>query len=355
MVPLDTSWFDRKPEKYLAREDFIHFETVSGIKLRDLLSPDKNVVRRVQHEFVAQSIIANEIQKQYFSFAFPFIVYTHLFDCFENVSNWNEAFEKLILESDMGDSLRRRHLALSYGILPHLIEEMSAEGDRSLTIKNLGSGVGLDVIRASMKRDGRIGQVLNFDTNEQALKIGRKIVRYLEKKGDLKPDTVHFVNRSLTSSPEPADIIVMVGVICGLQDFAAQLLIANAYNQLNPGGKLVVSSSNENMESIDPLVSFLIQHLGTREDPLMGWGLNFRKKETLEKMLREAGYSEIAIYSDTEYPGRDALPEEILHGIDTLPAEAMGYEHSGKPLNLPPREVLDQRTSYNWIAVAAKG
>jgi len=109
------------------------------------------------------------------------------------------------------------------------------------------------------------------------------------------------------------------------------------------------------MKCTDPLASFLIQHIGTKDDPLAGWGLNCRTEEQLRNLLTSAGFRDIAIYGDHDYPGYDDLPEEIRAGVDTLPAKVMGYPHDSVPLRLPPREVLAQRTSYNWIAVATKG
>ena len=71
-------------------------------------------------------------------------------------------------------------------------------------------------------------------------------------------------------------------------------------------------------------------------------------------LLSKAGFRDISIYDDANYPGRDTIPDEILFGIDPLPSEAMGYDLSRKPLNLPNKEILDKKIGYNWIAVAAK-
>ena len=354
-VPLSTAWFDEEPERYLAREDFIRFQDISGVDFMDLLSDDRDKVMTAQTHLAQKSVLLNEIRKLHFGYGFPLLVYTHDMALGEAVVNHNQDIDETILARDMGDSLRRRHITLSHAAIPQAIDTLYERQGRPVVIKNLGSGVGLDCLNALIARPEKVDAVINYDTSGEALQLGEKISRHLEAEGKIRRGVVRYVRKSLTKSREPADLIVKIGVICGLRDFAASYLLAEACNTLNPGGMLIVSTSNENMEKTDPLGSFLIQHIGTRNDPFMGWGLNFRKKETLEKMLREAGYSEIAIYSDTEYPGRDALPEKILHGIDTLPAEAMGYEHSGKPLSLPPREVLDQRISYNWIAVAAKG
>lgn len=165
---------------------------------------------------------------------------------------------------------------------------------------------------------------------------------------------IPYIPRILTKSMEQADLIIKIGVICGLQDFAAGFLLAQDYTHLSEGGKLIVSSSNINMYCNDPLGSFLIQHIGAKDDLFAGWSLNCRTEEGLRGLLTRAGFKDIAIYSDTDYPGKDKLPEEILYGVDTLLSEVMGYDHPGVPLRLPPREVLDKGTAYNWIAEATK-
>jgi hypothetical protein len=42
-IPLDTSWFDKEPEKYLSREDFREFQEISGVDFRRLLPRQLNM------------------------------------------------------------------------------------------------------------------------------------------------------------------------------------------------------------------------------------------------------------------------------------------------------------------------
>ena len=299
-------------------------------------------------------MVLNEIQKLHFGYGFPLFVYTHDFKLFENVPRHQTELDEFILGINMGDSLRRRHLALSHAIIPEVVSELHQELGRPLVVKNLGCGVGLDTLHAAVVSDGKISQVINYDTNGDAIGLGKKAVDFLETSNQIDSDVVQYIPKSLTKSFEPADLIVKIGVICGLQDPVAQMLIAGDYKQLTEDGKLIVSSSNEEMRARNPLGSFLIQHIGTREHLKKGWGLNFRTKEILFQLLTQAGFSDIQIYDDANYPGKDALPDEILYGVETLPAKALGYDHPGAPLGLPPKDVLDQNIGYNWIAVATK-
>jgi len=204
-----------------------------------------------------------------------------------------------------------------------------------------------------MLRPEKVEAVINYDTSEEALQLGEKITQQLESQGKIRPGVVHYIRQSLTKSKEPADLIVKIGIICGLQDFAAAYLLTEARNTLNPGGMLVVSSSNEHMEKTDPLASFLIQHIGTQDDPFKGWGLNFRTRKGFTRLLTDSGFQSFKIHSDAEFPGRESLAGEIRYGVDTLPAAVEGHPING-PLHIPPKEILARGIGYNWIAVATK-
>jgi len=353
-IPLDTSWFDREPERYLEREDFREFQEVSAVDFRRLMSMDRETVNQAQEEMAIKCVLFNEVRNIHFGFSFPFIIYTHDFNFSVCIPNHNPELDIIVMALDMCDSLRRRHLCLSHAIIPQVVNDLYQSLGRPVTIKNLGAGAGLGTLNAVQYSDGSIAQILNYDTNAQAIALGQEMTKHLEVQGIIHPGIVQYIPRNLTKSTEPADVIIKVGVICGPQDFAAEFLLAQDFAQLSEGGKLIVSSSNINMNCHDPLSSFLIQHIGTKDDPFAGWSLNCRTEEGLRGLLTRAGFKNIAIYSDTDYPGKDKLPDEKLYGVDTLPSEVMGYGHPGGPLRLPPKEVLDKGTPYNWIAVATK-
>ncbi|MBN1829796.1 MAG: hypothetical protein JW884_11710 [Deltaproteobacteria bacterium] len=354
-VPPDTSWFDREPEQFLRRKEFVAFQEIAEIDLADLISRDRDTVQRAQESLSEKSIIINEIRKLHFGYGFPFLVYTHDLKFGEAIPRHNIEIDKAILAFDMCDSLRRRHAALSHAIIPDAIDDLSKTMDRPLVVKNLGSGVGLDTLNALAKSNGAVAVVLNYDTSRQAVELGERITRHLEQRQAIHSGIVKYKRQSLIESAEAADMIIKIGVICGLQDDVAAVLLTDDFKHLNEGGKLIVSSSNHHMKCTDPLASFLIQHIGTAKDPLAGWGLNFRTEEQLRCLLTQAGFHRIEIYGDNNYPGIDTMPDTIRNGVDTLPSEVMGFPHYGSPLQLPSEEVAQKRISYNWIAVATKG
>ncbi len=351
---VDTSWFDKNPEEYLEREDFKLFQELARVDLRDLLSDNPDVVFRAQEKIVSQTKIFAEVRNEHSGYCMPLLYYTHDFNFGAPILAHNLEVEEMAVAMEMGDSLRKRHIALSHAILPMVVNDVSARMNRPIVMKNLGSGVGLDTLHAASKVDGRISALLNYETNSEALALGQQIASHMEAKKQIETDKVQFVQNSFTKSSERADIIVKIGVICGLQDAVAQTLISSDYRQLNEGGVLVLSSSNENMKSRAPLGSFLIQHIGSKASPMKSWGLNCRTKETMFNILSNAGFSKITIYDDSNFPGKEKLLDDVLNGVDTLPSTVLEYEHSGRPIRLPTSDTPDQDIGYNWIAVATK-
>ena len=358
LIPVDTSWFDKNQERYLQREEFQEFQSVANVNFRDLLSRDPNVVQAAQENIVSQSKVFNEIRNEHSGYSMPFLAYTHDFQFAEPIAAHNQDLDKLILGYDIIDSLRRRHMALSHAILPREIMRLSELSEKNCVfIKNLGSGVGLDVINALCQTDSCVSSVQNYDINPVAVGLGWKIVRHLEEVGRLQRDVVKYYRESFLASRECSDMIVLIGVICGMTDRAASVLLRAVYRNLRGGGGggvAIVSSSNINMVQKDPIGAFIVQHLGSPHDLFSSWGLNFRTRETMEALLLKAGFSEVSIYDDANYPGREALPDTILHGIDPLPSRVANGAKQPVPLALPRSEILSRRIGYNWIAVARK-
>lgn len=353
-VPLDNRWFTQKKEFYLQRADFLEFQQISGVPLENLASNKMEIKEKVQKTLSQQSIILNEIRGSHFGFGFPFFVYTQQSKFYQKLNKLNIEIDKIILGLDMTDSLRRRHIALSYCMLPDAINRIYARTNKKIVIKNLGSGVGLDTIRAALNTKGKIEKILNYDTNINSLQLGERIVKYLEEKHYLKRGVVNFINKTMTDSHEPADIIIMVGVICGLNNRSSKILLQKAKKSLNEYGALIVSAANNYMESTDPLASFLIQNIGSNnKSPLDGWLLNFRTKGKMNELLHSAGFSKIMLFDDANFPGKDKLTINVLNNIDCLPSIATGIcNTSYKPLNLPPTNILKRNIGYNWLAIA---
>jgi len=350
----DTSWFDNEPDRYLTMPSFREFQRITGVNLRSLLSSEPTLLAKAQHTLVNQSLIYSEVRKEHGGFAFPFLIYTHCLDLFNAPSSHNIDVDKFILGFNMTDSLRRRHVALSYFIIPAEIKRLQAEIGKPISIHNLGSGTGLDVANAICHLDGAVDKVVNCDASTEALTLGERIAAHLERTAIVRKGLLQYRCASLTQNLGKCHLVILIGLICSLPDRIATLVLRKAHRVLEPGGAIIVSSSNQNMRSSDPLASFLIQHIGSTESPLKGWGLNFRTENDIRRILGRAGFRDIRVYDDANFPGRETAKDDLLMSIDNLPAVAMGKDDSKDPLNLPAKEVLDQQIGFNWIVVATK-
>jgi hypothetical protein len=350
----DTSWFDNEPDRYLTMPSFQEFQRITRVDLRSLLSSEPTVLAESQRRLVNQSLIMNEIRKEHGGFAFPFFVYTHCLDLFDALSSHNIEVDEFGLGFNMMDSLRRRHIALSHFIIPTEIRRLQAEIGKPISIHNLGSGTGLDVANAVCHLAGSVDKVVNCDTNTKALTFGERIATHLEHTGRIRKGLLQYRCTSLVQTQGKCHLVIIIGVICSLTDRIATLILRKAYKILEPGGAIIISSSNQNMRSSDPLASFIIQHIGSTDSPSKGWGLNFRTEDDLRRILSRAGFRDIKIYDDANFPGRETAEDDLLMSIDNLPAVAMGKDGLRGPLNLPAKEVLDQKIGFNWIAVATK-
>ena len=350
----DTSWFDNEPDRYFAMPQFQEFQRITGVDLRSLISSEPTLLAESQRRLVSQSLIMNEVRKEHGGFAFPFLVYTHCLDVFDAPPLHNVDVDKFILGFNMTDSLRRRHIALSHFIIPAEIRRLQVEIGKPISIHNLGSGAGLDVANGVCHLAGSVDRVVSYDTNTKALTLGERIVAHLERTERIRKGLLQYRCGSLTQNLGKCHLVVLIGVICSLPDRIATLVLRKAYRVLEPGGAIVVSSSNQNMRSSDPLASFIIQHIGSTDSPSKGWGLNFRTENDLRRMLGRAGFRDIEVYDDANFPGRETAEDDLLMSIDKLPAVAMEKDGSKSPLNLPAKEILNQKIGFNWIAVATK-
>jgi hypothetical protein len=354
MVAVDRSWFEERKDYYLHLPEFVRFQEISGVDFGDLLGGDLETVARTQQQLASQSVILHETRKEHAGFGMPFIVYTHDLGFGDQLPWHNEELDRMILAGDLADSLRRRHIALSHALLPAQVLDLSRQFGEQISILNLGSGVGLDMINALFQARDGVEKVINLDVNQVALDCGRRLTASLVSENLLPADVVEYRRQSLMHCQEQGHLAIMVGIICGLEDTAALKVLRRVYSMIHAGGRLVITSSNEKMRSHSPLSSFLIQHIGSSDAPFSSWGLNYHSREGMRELFENVGFHDIQIYDDHYYPGRDSLPDSLAWGVDTLPSRILGRPHDGLPMVLPPVEIRHRREGYNWLAVATK-
>ena len=124
MLPVDTSWFDTDPKKYLDRPEFIRFQEIADVDFMDLKSSDTKTLLKTQEKICNQSITINEARKEHAGYGMPFLAYTHDLCFGKTLSEHEEDLDDIIMAGDLFDSLRRRHIALSHTFLPMQIKQL---------------------------------------------------------------------------------------------------------------------------------------------------------------------------------------------------------------------------------------
>ncbi|OQY11024.1 MAG: hypothetical protein B6I30_07795 [Desulfobacteraceae bacterium 4572_187] len=182
------------------------------------------------------------------------------------------------------------------------------------------------------------------------------MIDWLKRNNQMNGMNVHFQNASYMESNEKADLIVKIGILCGLDNEFAVDTLKKDHQDLNPGGKIVASSSNIHMKTSDPLANFLLQNIGARRKdklfPFKGWPLNYREKSTMIHLFEAAGFQDIRISTEADPKWLNRLSSEELYNVDVLPALTRGINHDGNPQILLKGNLYE--TGYNWIVVASK-
>ena len=137
MMPVDTAWFDDDPETWLQREEFVCYQELARVDFRDLKSSCPETLACAQKRISECSVIMHEVRKEHAGFGVPLIAYTHDLNFGDQLEGHIEELDHLMMAEDIFDSLRRRHVALSYALLPALVEKLAEKARAWLRRRSL--------------------------------------------------------------------------------------------------------------------------------------------------------------------------------------------------------------------------
>ncbi len=352
-----------KPQKTvpagLGEEDFQQpeyqrFQAEAGVDLRDLLADDRETVVRAQRRLTDRSVLCNEIRKDRQGFGLPLIACTHELLFGNPRPDHKPELDRMLLADDLIDSLRRRHMALCHALLPDQLRDLSWRFHEPLTILNLGSGIGLETLTLLCEQGEKIGRILNFDINPEATSMGRRLAASLARKQLIPANRVEYHTRSLMRCREKGHLVLLDGVLCELGDPAARTVLRRIHTLLPVGGRLLLTTMNQNPARRSPLANFLFRRLGSNLDPADGMKSSGRSRKALSKLLGEAGFQDLTIYDDLNFPGRAGLPAEILWGTNHLATTAFDLEPGKSNPDCAFDEASRQKEGCNWLAVAER-
>jgi arsenite methyltransferase len=173
-----------------------------------------------------------------------------------------------------------------------------AEGD---VVLDLGSGAGFDAFLAS-QRVGQSGRVIGVDMTSEMLERARENAR---KGGYTNVEFRLGEIENLPLADNSVDVVISNCVINLSPDKGR--VFREAFRVLKPGGRLMVSDivlARELPESVRKSVSAYIACISgalLREDYL--------------KAVREAGFRDVRVVSETGYPIDEAAPDPLLQSI----------------------------------------
>lgn len=153
--------------------------------------------------------------------------------------------------------------------------------DGKVLIGSLGGGPSRDISDVFSKyyKDNKDVLAINIDRDRVASERGRRMA---ERAGVF--DKISFLDSSfMRHKPKKKfDIILLVGVLCGLTPEMCVLVLKNAKRMLSKGGCILTSNVTPKMLEQDPFTYFIMKKI-------TGWELIFKDEETLSYIFKKAG------------------------------------------------------------------
>ena len=284
-VSTNLDWFTDNMEKYLERDEFVRFQEIVGFDFKDIVDHKKR--KAISRKMRGHSSLFHEIGRNKDGAFFPEKVYREDVNFYNRAPRQIPAADEIFMYRPMCYSLRLRYRTLNRVIVPYIFDtKLRARED--IVVGNLGSGLGKDLEYAAFKYRDKIKRIVHVDIDPEVVRAGNDSVpESLTKK-------VRFYNANLVKGnpeKEPYDFVLMVGIICPLDDNSTKRLLALVRRQLVPGGIVAVSTSSHKMEKHDPFCSVGIQVCAD-------WALNCRNEGQLFLTMRDSGFVDIEIHRE---------------------------------------------------------
>lgn len=186
--------------------------------------------------------------------------------------------DRYFLASKGGSAIYSRIINVEKN-LQILIEKYLKKG--KVAILNLGGGPSRDIINVLVKNysDAKNIKVISIDRDNFTNKRGR-----LSAKINNVEDKIEFLDASFMryKTKEKFDIILLVGVLCGLPAQTCVLILKKIKGLLAKNGCIVASNVDPKMLNEDPFTYFIMEKI-------VNWKLIFKEKEELKNIFIKAG------------------------------------------------------------------
>jgi len=169
-------------------------------------------------------------------------------------------------------------------LLEEVIANYGGGGGGNISVLNLGSGPGRDVLTVMSRVRANIRATM-LDASPEALAEGRTLSTEMGLDGQAEFQQCNFLSYTDKTG---FDIGVMVGIICPREADEARIMLKRVGKQIRRGGTLIVSNTHPRMAREEPLVRFMMEYLAE-------WVLAYKEDEELGAVMRAAGYDVIRI------------------------------------------------------------
>lgn len=189
--------------------------------------------------------------------------------------------DQYFFESKGGKAINSRLSCVEKNIHELIEVQLQKKKKGKVTIANLGGGLGRDICNVLTRyyKDSKDIETVVVDKDKMALKRGKRIAKI-----ENVEDKIDFIENSFMryKPSKKFDIIILVGILCGLPQDICIKILKNAQKMLNKGGYIVTSNVSPKMLEEDPFTYFIMEKI-------TGWKLIFKTEENLKEIIKKSG------------------------------------------------------------------
>lgn len=189
--------------------------------------------------------------------------------------------DQYFFESKGGKAINSRLSCVEKNIHELIEVQLQKKKKGKVTIANLGGGLGRDICNVLTRyyKDSKDIETVVVDKDKMALKRGKRIAKI-----ENVEDKIDFIENSFMryKPSKKFDIIILVGILCGLPQDICIKILKNAQKMLNKGGYIMTSNVSPKMLEEDPFTYFIMEKI-------TGWKLIFKTEENLKEIIKKSG------------------------------------------------------------------
>lgn len=234
---------------------------------------DPAVEEKTYNYFLDTSVIITSMAANHGTSIFTEFLYSSLPGNPSIVDNY-------VLQSLAGKAVKARLEAIETNLSKMIADRLEQKG--SVVIGNFGSGPGRDVIDIFAKSfAGKNVRAVHVDKDTAALNRGRVMAKSRGIDGQIEFMPGSFMKYA---PKEKFDIILLVGILCPLEESTCVSVLEAMGPMLAPGGSLIASNATKIMEAGDRFSYYIMNWMAD-------WKLVFKDEPTMKEIFNQAGFA----------------------------------------------------------------